>query len=157
MKHSLWILSTLFAVTAPAVAADKLSLQWGQLAPQVEGRQLTVTTTDRINTYARCLRVEGDSLVLESPSSADRLLKLARQKVAWIHVDGREGHNMKHLKKDTGSALRWLSGAVFTPYAPVGLAGTPVVAAYFVAVTPFCVIGDLLARGEPSLDIEIVN
>ena len=37
-----------------------------------------------------------------------------------------------------------LAGAIFTPYAPVGLAGTPVVAAYFVAVLPFCAVGDLL-------------
>ena len=157
MKHSLWILSTIFAVTAPAVAADTVSLKWSELAPQVEGRRLSVTTNDGVNAHARCLRIEGDNLVLESPSPAGQLLKLARQKVKWIHVDGREGHNLKRLKKDTGSALRWLTGAIFTPQALVGLAGTPVVAAYFVAVVPFCAVGDLLVRGKPSLDIRIVN
>ena len=157
MKHSLWILSTIFAVAAPAVAADTVSLKWSELAPQVEGRRLSVTTSDGVNAHARCIRVDSDNLVLETPSPVGQMLKLARQKVRWIHVDGREGHNLKHLKRDTGSAFHWLAGAIFTPYAPVGLAGTPVVAAYFVAVLPFCAVGDLLVRGKPSLDIQIVN
>jgi hypothetical protein len=158
MKHSLWILSTTFAVAAPAVAADKLSLQWGQLAPQVEGRRLTVTTTDQTNGYrARCLRVETDGLVIENPWAGGQPLKLDRQKVTKIRVDDRSGRNMSRLEDKTGPTLDLLLQSMLTPAAPIGLVGTPVVAAYFVAVTPFCVIGDLFARLRPALDIEIVD
>jgi hypothetical protein len=158
MKLSMCILSTIFAVAAPAVAADKLSLQWAQLAPQVEGRRLTVTTTDQTNGYrARCLRVETDGLVIENPWTAGQPLKIERQKVTKIRVDDRSGRNMARLEDKTGPTLDLLLQSVFTPAAPVGLVGTPVVAAYFVAATPFCLIGDLFARLRPALDIDIVD
>lgn len=158
MKHSAWILSTIFAVTAPAFAADKLSLAWDQLAPQVEGRRLTVTTTDQTNGYkARCLRVEADGLVIENPWASGEPLKLDRQKVTRIRVDDRSGHNMARLENKTGPTLDLLMGSIFSAEAPIGLVGTPVLAAYFVAATPFCLIGDLFARLRPPIDIEIVN
>jgi hypothetical protein len=157
MKLSL-ILSTIFAVAAPAVAADKLSLQWDQLAPQLEGRRLTVTTTDQSNGYrARCLRVEADGILIENPWAGGQPLKLDRQKVTKIRVDDRSGRNMARLEDRTGPTLDLLLQSVFTPAAPIGLVGTPVVAAYFVAATPFCLIGDLFARLRPALDIEIVD
>jgi hypothetical protein len=158
MKHSAWILSTIFAATAPAFGADKLSLQWGQLAPQVVGRTLYFTTSDYGEHHrARCLRVEPDGLVLENPGTATHWIKIAREKISEIHIDGRSGRNMAHLQNGTGSAFKWLFQSVLTPYAPLGVAGTPVVAAYFVVATPFCALGDLLAKLNRPLDIEIVN
>jgi len=158
MKHLTLILSTIFAVTAPAVAADKLSLQWGQLAPQIEGRRLTVTTTDQTNGYrARCLRVESDGLIIENPWAAGQPLKLDRQKITRIHLEDRSGRNMAHLEDKTAPTMDLLLQSVLSPAAPIGLIGTPVVAAYFVAATPFCVVGDLFARLRPPLDIEIVD
>jgi hypothetical protein len=158
MNKTSLILSIVFAVTAPAIAADKLSLPWKQLPPQVEGRRLTITTTDQANGYrARCLRVEDDGLVLENPWASGEALKVDRKKVTRIRVDDRGGRQMARLEERTGPKLDLLMQSLFTPAAPVGLVGTPLVAAYFVVATPFCVIGDLLARLRPALEIDIVD
>jgi len=157
MKHLTWILSTIFAA-APAVAADKLSLPWRLLAPQVEDHPLTITTNDQPGSYhGHCLRVEKDALVLENPISPGQLLRIARQKITGIQVEAVGGRNLARLAKGSGSALHRLIGSIFTPNALTGLVGTPMVAAYFVAVTPFCAAGDLFARLKPPLDIEIVD
>jgi hypothetical protein len=95
--------------------------------------------------------------VIENPWAGGQPLKLDRQKVTKIRVDDRSGRNMSRLEDKTGPTLDLLLQSVFTPAAPIGLVGTPVVAAYFVAATPFCVIGDLFARLRPALDIEIVD
>jgi hypothetical protein len=158
MKHSLSILSIIIAAAAPAFAADKLSLSWSQLAQQVEGRRITVTTTDQTNGYrARCLRVEDDGLVVENPWASGAPLKLDRQKVTRVRVEDRGGRQMAHLEERTGARLDLMMQAVFSPEAPIGLVGTPIVGAYFIAATPFCAIADFLARLRPPLDIEIVN
>jgi len=158
MKHLTLILSTIFAVTAPAVAADKLSVPWGKLWGHVTNRQLTVTTTDQpVGYHGHFLRFESDTLVLEQAGSPGQLLKIARQKITKIRVDRQDGRNMARLVQGTKSDLHGLLNSVFSPAAPVGLVGTPVVAAYFVAVTPFCALGDLFARHRPPLDIEIVD
>jgi hypothetical protein len=157
MKHLSLILSTIFAVAAPAVAADKLSLPWDRLGPQVSDRPLTITTNDQLGSYhGHCLRVEKDALVLENPTSPGQLLRIARQKITGIHV-GARGRNLARLARGAGSALHSAIGSIFTPDALTGLVGTPVVAAYFVVATPFCAAGDLFARLKPPLDIEIVD
>ena len=85
MKHLTLILSTIFAVTAPAVAADKLSVPWGKLWGHVTNRQLTVTTTDQpVGYHGHFLRFESDTLVLEQAGSPGQLLKIARQKITKI-------------------------------------------------------------------------
>ncbi len=157
MKTSAWILPLVIAASASAVAADKLSVQWNQLAQQVEGRRVTVTTSDPNSFRGRCLRVEYDWLVIENPWAAGQPLKLDRKKVVKIRVDDRGGRSLARLESHAGPTLELLLESVFTPMAPVGLVGTPVVAAYFVVATPFCLIGDMFARLRPPLDIDIVD
>jgi len=94
---------------------------------------------------------------LENPISPGQLLRIARQKITGIQVEAVGGRNLARLAKGSGSALHRLIGSIFTPNALTGLVGTPMVAAYFVAVTPFCAAGDLFARLKPPLDIEIVD
>jgi len=154
MKNTACILMLVFAVTAPAAAAEKLWVKWSNLGYYLEGHQVTVTNDGPREFKGKCLRVDYSGLIFEDPKGGRPQL-LQRAKVQHIKVTDLGGRQMARLINRTGPALNYGRKMTFSPGTPVGLVVTPIVGAYIVASTPFCLLGDLVSLLKPALEIEV--
>ncbi len=156
MKTSTWFFSLALVAATPAIASDKVELYWNQLPYYIEGHQVTVSADNLTPVKGKCVRVDYDGLLFAN-SQGGRPLRLERRKVQHIKVAGAGGRQMTRLVERAGPELDRGRQDIFSPKMPAGLVRTPIVAAYMIAATPFCLIGDLFALLKPSLEIDVVE
>jgi len=83
--------------------------------------------------------------------------KVSRDTVLSLHWEAWHENQMKKLGKQMSDGYRHSGKLLGTSMGPFGLAELPMITAWGVAATPFCLLGDLFARSDhASGDISIL-
>jgi hypothetical protein len=114
---------------------------------------MIVTTTTGESVQGYCTSIEVDEIALRTDK---QVVRIAKSKISGLRVHRVRGHQFSSLWREVGGGVRYGTGLLFSPYAPVGLVWVPGTVAWGAVATPFCLLADVADRmaGEKVIKVK---
>jgi len=120
-----------------------------------DGHELVLTTTGGETVEGYCLSIDVNGIRVTAKDG--RVVQIARKTLSRLDMRRTKSHQLRALRKDIRGALKVNFDYLFSPMAPIGLAGLPGTLAWGAVATPFCALGDLRAKLTGTRQIKMTQ
>jgi hypothetical protein len=150
--HRVAMLAVAVTLTSQAAPSPEQVL-WRQLAAKLQGKEVTVKTSDGRSLSGRFFAVRADGIYFNG-STPD---KVTRDAVVSLHWEAPNNYQTERLGNMLSHAYRHSGSLLGTPMGPFGVIEIPAITAWGIAAAPFCLLGDILTdHSKSSGDISIL-